>query len=94
MTRQGIPLSHISGSVGLANGYTRYPIPELEAEAELMWLIQVGVLRREVDGQGITDSYRLAPIGRQLLMNYADDQLAHSSPLNRLINFWTRRILS
>lgn len=32
-----------------------------------MWLIQVGVLRREVDGQGITDSYRLAPLGRQLL---------------------------
>jgi hypothetical protein len=36
-------------------------------EGELGWLIQVGLLRREVDGQGITDSFRLTPLGRQLV---------------------------
>ncbi|MGY2767121.1 hypothetical protein ACVWXW_002538 [Thermostichus sp. MS-CIW-30] len=41
---------------------------------ELMWLIQVGLLRREVDGQGITDRYRLAPLGRQLLQDLERDE--------------------
>jgi hypothetical protein len=70
---QGIPLGHIVGSVGYTRGYTCYPLSERQAEDELMWLIQVGVLRREVDGQGITDSYRLAPLGRQLL-TYAQER--------------------
>ena len=30
-------------------------------------LISVGVLRREVDGQGLTSRFRLTPLGRQLL---------------------------
>ena len=36
-------------------------------EDELRWLITVGVLRREVDGQGLTSRFRLTPLGRQLL---------------------------
>ena len=43
---------------------------DLAVENELMWLIQVGVLRREVDGQGITDSFRLTPLGRQIVDQY------------------------
>ncbi len=34
---------------------------------DLRWLISVGVLRREVDGQGLTSRFRLTPLGRQLL---------------------------
>jgi hypothetical protein len=64
---QGVALGQIAGSQGYQLGYTVRPLRERQAEDELMWLIQVGVLRREVDGQGITDSYRLAPLGRQLL---------------------------
>ncbi len=63
----GVALGQIAGSQGYQSGYTVRPLRERQAEDELMWLIQVGVLRREVDGQGITDSYRLAPLGRQLL---------------------------
>ncbi len=66
---QGIPLAKISGWAGVQAGYTQRPLPEMRADQELMWLIQVGLLRREVDGQGITDSYRLAPLGRQLLQD-------------------------
>jgi len=54
------------------NGYTKRPLSELAAENALLWLIQVGVLRREVDGQGITDSFRLTPLGRQLVEKYQD----------------------
>jgi hypothetical protein len=45
-----------------------------------MWLIQVGLLRREVDGQGITDGFRLTPLAKQILAQYADDQLDLPGP--------------
>ena len=36
-------------------------------EEAFRWLIRVGVLRREVDGQGLTARIRTTPLGRQLL---------------------------
>ena len=36
-------------------------------EDQLIWLIQLGVLRREVDGQGLTERVRLTPLGREVL---------------------------
>lgn len=36
-------------------------------EDDLRWLITVDVLRREVDGQGLTSRFRLTPLGRDLL---------------------------
>ena len=38
-------------------------------ENELLLLIKIGVLRREVDGQGLTSKVRITPIGRQVLEN-------------------------
>ena len=38
-------------------------------ENEFLKLIKIGVLRREVDGQGLTSSVRITPIGRQVLEN-------------------------
>ena len=64
---QSLPLKSIAGRSGLQSGWTKRAIPELQAENELLWLIQVGLLRREVDGQGLTDSFRITPLGRQLL---------------------------
>jgi hypothetical protein len=43
------------------------PVGAYEAEGHLIWLIQLGVLRREVDGQGLTERVRLTPLGRQVL---------------------------
>ncbi|NEQ18499.1 MAG: hypothetical protein F6K44_34570, partial [Moorea sp. SIO3E2] len=64
-------------------------------ENDLMWLIQVGVLRREVDGQGITDSFRLTPLGRQLLEKW--ERLGETLPppslsdrLDHTLNRWLR----
>lgn len=67
MRSQSVSLRAISDDRGIHNGYTRTPLSELAADSNLMWLIAVGLLRREVDGQGLTDSFRLTPLGRQVL---------------------------
>jgi hypothetical protein len=67
MMTHSVSLPTIAGTTGLQQQYTKRPITELIAESELLWLIQVGLLRREVDGQGLTDSFRLTPLGRQLV---------------------------
>mgnify|MGYP000063598318 CR=1 FL=1 len=36
-------------------------------EAAFRWLITIGILRREVDGQGLTSRVRLTPLGRKIL---------------------------
>ena len=41
-------------------------------ENEFLKLIKIGVLRREVDGQGLTAKVRITPIGRQVLKNSSD----------------------
>lgn len=73
MAREGVSLKAIAGSTGMRNQFTRRSIPELAVENELLWLVQVGVLRREVDGQGLTDSFRLTPLGRVLLRQWKTD---------------------
>lgn len=70
MVYQSIALSEIAGGAGIQNQYTRRLLPELVAETELLWLIQVGLLRREVDGQGLTNSFRVTPLGRQLVQKW------------------------
>ena len=41
-------------------------------ENEFLKLIKIGVLRREVDGQGLTSKVRITPIGRQVLESCSD----------------------
>ncbi|WP_371734019.1 Npun_F0494 family protein [Synechococcus sp. CCY 9618] len=43
------------------------PLSAERAEGHFLWLIRLGVLRREVDGQGLTERVRLTPMGRQVL---------------------------
>lgn len=43
------------------------PFGPQRAEDHFNWLIRLGVLRREVDGQGLTQRVRLTPMGRQVL---------------------------
>ena len=45
----------------------RRPLSASQLEDLFIWLIQLGVLRREVDGQGLTERVRLTPLGRQAL---------------------------
>ena len=92
MRSQSVPLQAIAGQEGVGNHYTRRPMSELAVESGLMWLIQVGILRREVDGQGITDSFRLTPLGRQLVETWETQGgiLPPPSLLDRLYNAVSR----
>jgi hypothetical protein len=60
---RGVSLSEIAGNEGVSNKYTKKFMGLIPVESALLWLVNVGVLRREVDGQGITDSFRLTPMG-------------------------------
>jgi hypothetical protein len=58
-------------------------------EDHFIWLIQLGVLRREVDGQGLTERVRLTPLGRDVLAIWTD-AIPAAGPLLRLRG-WLRR---
>jgi len=93
---ESVKLGAIAGRRGVESGYTRSPLSELGAEDALLWLIRVGVLRREVDGQGITDSFRLTPLGRQVVKGLADRDIDGDSPSwgDRLADALNRRLRS
>ena len=57
----------------------------LYIENEFLKLIKIGVLRREVDGQGLTSKVRITPIGRQVLERSADLFTKKISLIKRLI---------
>jgi hypothetical protein len=79
MAYEGVSIQQVAGTSGLQNLYTQRSLSGIAAENELLWLIQVGLLRREVDGQGLTDSFRLTPLGRQLVQQW-QSTLSSSSP--------------
>jgi hypothetical protein len=90
MTSQSIQLGAIAMDKGVQQGYADHPLSELTCENALAWLIDVGVLRREVDGQGITDSFRLTPLGHQLIGKLKDHTWPNPSPCDRCNDFITR----
>jgi hypothetical protein len=95
MRGSSISISAITLQTGVELQYTKRPLSELAVENSLNWLIQVGILRREVDGQGITDSFRLTPLGRYLMEKWVNqgDTLPPPSLLDRLyhtLNRWLR----
>jgi len=92
MVYASVALPAIAGSSGVRHRYTRRLLSELTVESELMWLIQVGLLRREVDGQGLTDSFRVTPLGRQLVQRWqqASDRDYLPSWRDRLYNACSR----
>ena len=67
MRSNSVSVPAIAEDSGMLKGYTRRPLSEVSTERELVWLADVGLLRREVDGQGLTDSFRLTPLGRQVV---------------------------
>lgn len=91
MRWQRVELKAIAGERGVTSGYTRSPLSELAAENQLLWLMQVGLLRREVDGQGLTDSFRLTPLGRQLVERWEQEsEQPQATGRDRLQNLWSR----
>jgi hypothetical protein len=58
-------------------------------ETHFIWLIRLGVLRREVDGQGLTERVRLTPMGRDLLKQWPGE--IPRAPLAERITHQLRR---
>ena len=54
-------------------------------ENEFLKLIKIGVLRREVDGQGLTSKVRITPTGGQVLESRADLFTKRISLIKKLI---------
>ncbi len=90
------------GAVGLTDlcvsgsTLTTRPLSEPQADQLVRWLLRVGLLRREVDGQGLTDRVRLTPLGRQVVAAWperccppASWQEHWSNGLRRWISIWS-----
>ena len=69
--------------------HTRHRLNVSETENQLIWLIQLGVLRREVDGQGLTERVRLTPLGRDVLIQWP--KTIPSAGLGSRLMHWCRR---
>lgn len=67
MRISSVSVPTIAEDSGALKGYTQQPLSDVATETALMWLVSVGILRREVDGQGLTDSFRLTPLGRRVI---------------------------
>lgn len=90
MRWQSVDLRAMIGQTGVQNGYLDRALPESAIEPNLLWLIQVGLLRREVDGQGLTNSFRLTPLGHQLVERWQGDNLPVATRSERLYHFVSR----
>ncbi|WP_323364961.1 Npun_F0494 family protein [Leptothoe sp. PORK10 BA2] len=88
MQSNSVALRAITDDRGMLNHYTRRPLSDVAADQDLGWLMAVGLIRREVDGQGLTDSFRLTPMGRKLVEQWeaAGRPDATGNPLDYLLN--------
>jgi hypothetical protein len=92
MSQNSVAVPLIAGVSGVEKGYTKQNISETKADSELSWLIDVGLLRREVDGQGLTDSFRLTPLGKYSVEKWQKQGGSFPQPswFDRLQNFLRR----
>ncbi|MBF2003186.1 MAG: hypothetical protein IGS50_17250 [Synechococcales cyanobacterium C42_A2020_086] len=92
MRWQSVDLRAMIDQTGVERGYTCKPLSEVAVENELLWLIQVGLLRREVDGQGLTNSFRLTPLGHLLVEQWQQqgESLPAATWRDRVVNALSR----
>ena len=87
MEDRSVSLVEVLDLMGLETGFTDKALSELTAEHYMMWLIRVGILRREVDGQGLTNGFRLTPLGWKLAKLWEEQEIPDSiSITSRLWN--------
>ena len=92
MKNQSVPIAQIAGDEGIKLGYITKAFSESKIEDKLVWLINVGLLRREVDGQGLTDSFRLTPLGREIVSEWSntENKIPPASIIDRVFNWLSR----
>ncbi len=62
-------------------------------ENEFIRLIKIGILRREVDGQGLTSKVRITPIGRQVIKNNSNLYDQKQSIIRKLITCFKYQLI-
>ena len=94
MRNQSVPIQQIAEDTGIKSGYAKIAFSEARTEDKLVWLINVGLLRREVDGQGLTDSFRLTPLGREIVEQWerSEQEIPPASVGDR-VSHWLNRWL-
>jgi len=92
MRSRSVDFQEIVGVTGNKNQFTQHQLSELITNNSLLWLIQVGVLRREVDGQGITNSFRITPLGHEIInkLSTQGEEIPAPSWRDRIYQFLTR----
>jgi hypothetical protein len=70
---QALSSEELARQADPASPLTFAPLSSERAEDHFLWLIRLGVLRREVDGQGLTERVRLTPMGRQVLRRWPSE---------------------
>lgn len=93
MRNQSVPIQQIAEETGIKLGYVKEALSESKIEDKLVWLINVGLLRREVDGQGLTDSFRLTPLGRKILAEWESKTEIPAPTLVNRLSHWLNRWL-
>jgi hypothetical protein len=53
--------------------YVFAPFGEDRAEAHFRWMIKLGILRREVYGQGLTNRVRMTPLGMDVTSQWTEE---------------------
>lgn len=49
------------------------PFSKERADEHFQWMIKLGILRREVDGQGLTDRIKLTPLGATVIRRWKEE---------------------
>lgn len=65
------------------------PIGPERAEKYFLWMIRLGILRREVDGQGLTSRIRLTPMGRKIILSL-QGQITRAGLMQRTVEKYRR----
>ncbi len=94
LEKQSVPVGTLAGRPAWEAGLTYQVLSEMATEDELMWLFRVGIVRREVDGQGITDCFRLTPLGAHVLSELQDrprTPLTIPEQIGNLMTRWLSR---
>ncbi len=64
-----------------------------DVEECFLWLIKIGILRREVDGQGLTSKVRITPLGRIILNDHPNLPNEKASKFELTFNWILRRLI-
>ena len=77
----------------VANGFVWFKNAD-QVERSFCWLITIGILRREVDGQGLTAKVRITPLGKEILGRHPQLPNEKATYIERMRTWASRKVLN